>query len=86
MANIKNCPFCGGEAKFRYCTPDGRYSTDELNQKVYGVVASHYIIQCTKCGVRTKVYGTSKGAFNCWNRRIYDKEEVIECQQTEQNI
>lgn len=58
MAELKRCAHCGGKALVHRCAANGRS---------YDV--THLYIECEKCGIRTKVYATDKGAFNAWNRR-----------------
>ena len=74
MAELKPCPFCGGKAFRWQCTADGKYKSI-LCERVYGVMTNHYMIQCTQCGIGTKVYATSKRCFNAWNRRYTPPSE-----------
>lgn len=53
MEELKNCPFCCGEAEF-----------DET-QKKYGVV---YSVYCEECGAEIARLN-SEEAINAWNRR-----------------
>lgn len=69
MSEIKNCPCCNGTAKHWFCTADGKHTTEIEDKYIYGGLADHHIIRCSKCGLQTKVYGTNRGAFNAWNRR-----------------
>lgn len=58
MAELKPCPFCGGEAKIRdYSTPDTDPEID---------------VFCTNCGGQTFVYETEGEAIEAWNRRAED--------------
>lgn len=68
---LKHCPFCGGVAQWRACDAGGKYTTPDLRKGVMirGLDMTHRVVQCMKCGARTKVYATDKGAFNAWNRR-----------------
>jgi Lar family restriction alleviation protein len=75
MAELKPCPFCGGKAFRWQCTPDGKYKTI-LIERVYGLMTNHFLVECTQCGIRTKVYATSKGCFNAWNRRYTPPTEI----------
>ena len=69
LERLKPCPFCGGIAKRWYSTPDGRYAS-QFPTKLWGIFTSHYKVECYKCGMRTKVYATERGAINAWNRRV----------------
>ena len=73
MNELKNCPFCGGKAQLMACDGGGKYTTPDLRKGIIvrGLPMTHRLIRCLKCGARTKVYATVKGAFNSWNRR-YD--------------
>lgn len=73
MADILHCPCCNAGAKHWFCTPDGLHTSEEPRM-LYGKFTSHHIIRCTKCGLQTKVYGTAKGAFNSWNRRVKETD------------
>lgn len=68
MAELKPCPFCGGEAKHYFASADGHFLTN-CKGNIWGRMADHHTIRCYRCGVQTKVYATNKGAFNAWNRR-----------------
>jgi len=69
---LKKCPFCQGKAQFVACDGGGKYLTPDLRKgiKIRGLEMTHRAIRCMKCGARTKVYATDKGAFNAWNRRF----------------
>ena len=54
MAELENCPFCGGEAKLHTYTFD------------YGNV--NYV-QCKQCRNRTQEYAHENTAIKHWNRR-----------------
>lgn len=71
MDDLKSCPFCGGIAQFCATDDGGKYATPDLRKGVMirGLLMTHRIIRCMKCGARTKVYATDRGAFNAWNRR-----------------
>ena len=72
MAELKPCPFCGGKALAWYCTFDGKHKALNGTQKLWGMQTDHHLIECNRCGIRTRVYKTKKGAFNTWNRRAED--------------
>ena len=75
MTELKPCPFCGGKAFAWYCTPDGKYKAASGLQKLHGMNTTHHLIECTHCGIRTKIFATKKGAFNSWNRRAEDGKQ-----------
>lgn len=80
MAELKPCPFCGGEAKV------------SLMEKTYGACGARIV--CKNCRVRTRFYSTHetivngktittplteegkrrgiKEAIEAWNRRVSD--------------
>lgn len=71
MAELDRCKHCGGKAKKFRCDAAGRYYTcNSYSTQIYGRELTHRFIMCEKCGIRTKVYATDKGAFNAWNRRV----------------
>ena len=77
MTELKSCQHCGGTA-FLYNTDARGLHISDHEQRMFGVILDHYKVQCLKCGIRTKVYATRKGAFKAWNRRIdNDTERTI---------
>lgn len=73
MAELKPCPFCGGEAKTSFTT------TDLENKFEFGWIG------CQRCRCFINYINNSRGlkeATEAWNRRttietnIYDKEEI----------
>ena len=72
MAELKPCPFCGGEAKVMVCDGAGTYCTDIGTELFMGRKMSHCLVRCKKCGVKTKAYLTRRGVFNAWDRRAED--------------
>lgn len=62
MANLKPCPFCGGEAYIKK-TPD------------YGSEKPRLFATCCVCGVETPpIARNRKEAIAAWNRRATDEE------------
>lgn len=55
MLELKQCPFCGGEAKIGY-------------EKYWQPRVSRRII-CTKCYSSSGWYSTEEEAIEAWNRR-----------------
>lgn len=56
MAELKSCPFCGGDATIFIKDWDNR--------------ADEYKIVCTKCGVQQEEYTFHKDkAIEAWNKR-----------------
>lgn len=71
MAELKRCAHCGGKARKYRCDGSGYYYTgDSYSTHIHGRRLTCNFIMCEKCGIRTKVYATDKGAFNAWNRRV----------------
>ena len=66
---LKPCPFCGAEAIPKSCDSTGAIWSEVGTAVLFGKKLDHYLIQCQKCGIRTKSYKTRKGVFNAWNRR-----------------
>ena len=69
MAELKPCPFCGGEARMKYGKYNllGAYGTEETARKWAGV-------WCVKCGIEQPIrkYVTKEQAIEAWNRRAED--------------
>jgi len=64
MANIKPCPFCGGEAEM-----------DTTTKIIKGGKARHEIfwVKCSECGARVPRYNrTAEEAIKIWNTRVSD--------------
>lgn len=63
MAELKPCPFCGGEAEIEHIF---RFGTD------------YSFVRCVKCRVITKpiiksfLYSSDERAAEAWNRRVND--------------
>lgn len=69
MADLKPCPFCGGEAELYRMKRDGR--------KVMGIYHMIATIKCTGCTAQVSQAGyceerAIKNAANMWNRRAED--------------
>ena len=73
MAELKPCPFCGGEASHWFTSLDGSCISN-VGGNLWG--CSHHIIRCKKCGIQTKVYATNKNCYNAWNRRAEDENKI----------
>lgn len=59
MAELKPCPFCGGEAEYR---PVG-FLSDPCGY-----------VKCKNCGVKQYWYSPKKEAIEAWNRRAESEE------------
>ena len=57
MTTLKECPFCGGEAK-----AERRSGPDILS-------GFPWLVWCPSCAVRTGNHGSREGAETAWNRR-----------------
>ena len=63
MAELKPCPFCGGEAEEKYIRRKMRYRLFHFPD------ITHYVyIKCKVCGTTTAVKETSENAAEAWNR------------------
>ena len=60
MAELKPCPFCGGEAEMRTFT----MGTFKKRKFVYA--------ECSVCGIRTSVDNETRYVEKAWNRRAED--------------
>ena len=68
MAELKPCPFCGGEAKYMNITE--------------GIFISRFVT-CTKCGIETKRNYFRRGeAIKAWNTRKPMEAVVAELNET----
>lgn len=68
MAELKNCPFCGGKA--------------EIQDNAFRVIFNARVrIKCKRCGVRTMEYvgpsweDTHYLATEAWNRRAHEQAD-----------
>ena len=69
MAELKPCPFCGGEAKTHVCA--------ELDNEVLKIIYGDKIgVHCGKCGIATLPFTTEAEAIDAWNRRTEDGERT----------
>lgn len=62
MAELKQCPFCGGEASIQH------YPSKELFRKQI----RYSYVKCDTCNVRTEIAYTDAEVYNKWNRRSED--------------
>lgn len=60
MSELKPCPFCGGEAKFKSFKSRG----------IFGTVA--YYVECSVCKIRTELRLDMTEPVEAWNRRTDD--------------
>ena len=65
MANLKPCPFCGGEGHV-YAIPVNR-----------GLSPLNWVVICEKCGGRTIIETSDHDAINAWNRRGGEQTDDI---------
>lgn len=67
--DLKNCPFCGGEAEMVVYNNYNNYNHD-------------YAVHCTKCGATVPIWReTEEEATRQWNKRfdVTDKIELRSC-------
>lgn len=65
---LKNCPFCGGEAKLvGFSTKKGLFKkssyTDDKTK------ADGFLVKCLVCGCNTGMNLDENSAISAWNRR-----------------
>ncbi len=58
MAELKKCPFCGGEAKLNYV----------------GTCIPLYFISCEECGCKQESSIHKEAVINAWNNRATEAE------------
>lgn len=65
MAEMKSCPFCGGEAEIST-------NTRIIKGKHHPI----YWVKCCECGAKVPRYNrTAEEAIDIWNRRASDGKE-----------
>ena len=65
MYELKNCPFCGGDAEKRYLKRKKLFASMRFPYN------THYVyVRCKVCGVTSSVYVTIENAIEAWNRRV----------------
>ena len=69
MYELKNCPFCGGDAEKRYL------KRKKLFVSMRFPYNTHYVcVRCKVCGATSRLHVAIEDAIEAWNRRI-DHEE-----------
>lgn len=64
MNELKQCPFCGGDAEKRYI------KRKKLFVSMRFPYNTHYVyVKCKVCGATSRVYVTIENAIEAWNRR-----------------
>lgn len=63
MPELKNCPFCGGNA----------FTTEYTYNLNPGRVLVHFV-ECNKCHAQTFEYDTEEEAIEAWNKRAESEE------------
>jgi Lar family restriction alleviation protein len=74
VSNLKECPFCGGEA--------------DIDTTEYGGTAKWVNnIYCSECGVSmSNLYGPKKNAINRWNKRYTPIKSVKKNKKKDMNF
>ena len=68
MANLKPCPFCGGNAVFHNCA--------ELENETAAVIYNGKIgIHCKNCGIATLPFNDKDMAEMTWNKRAGEEQQ-----------
>ena len=61
MSDLKNCPFCGGQAEM----------------VVYSYYNDDFVVRCTKCGATVPIWReTAEEAARQWNKRFDVTDEI----------
>ena len=69
MAELKPCPFCGGEAEEAYM------KRKKLFAKFRFPYVTHIVyIRCEVCGATSSLKWTRENAIEAWNRRVGDTD------------
>ena len=67
MAELKPCPFCGGEAYID-------------REDCYGVQDDYYMVHCEKCSLQfgfCSMFESEEEAIEAWNRRADNEAEPV---------
>lgn len=82
---LRKCPFCGGNAKFEVISNNNScyeigYSFTIRCSKCYIRLPREYRVdfKLSDKGGLTTTLDERKSAVEAWNRRVFDKEKVIE--------
>lgn len=63
QAELKTCPFCGGEAEIHICMVVDENNIGIIRQGQTGV-------HCTNCRTATHIFDNEDEAIEAWNRRV----------------
>lgn len=79
MSELKQCPFCGGNAEKRYIKRKKLFASMRFPYN------THYVyIQCQLCRATSRVCVTVENAIESWNSRVnnyanlFDKRQKID--------
>lgn len=65
MNELKQCPFCGGDAEKRYIKRKKLFASIRFSYN------THYVyIQCKLCGATSRAYVAVENAIDAWNKRV----------------
>lgn len=74
MNELKQCPFCGGDAEKRYIKRKKLFASMRFPYN------THYVfIQCKLCGATSRVYVTIENAIEAWNSGQMHKWNLEDC-------
>jgi hypothetical protein len=68
MADVKNCPFCGGEAVVTHLEPHEHSDTLVRLTGLPKVVDGAWTVECQECPCGL-IADTHDGVMRAWNRR-----------------
>lgn len=79
MSDLKPCPFCGGKMDGY---PDYTISFKRDRRKVHGIYYEVCTLHCNRCTCTIQQAGATreeaeKHAYNVWNRRVPEEQQML---------
>lgn len=72
MNELRQCPFCGGDAEKRYIKRKKLFASMRFPYN------THYVyIQCQLCGATSRVCVTVENAIEAWNSRVSNYANLL---------